>query len=160
TRNQGGEKSVGKVRKKNDQPAITDPGKLDGACPGAAGRMRVRYSAKPDLADAKTTDWVAVTEKTDFAHSFAITDLPADTLIPYAVETADPGASSKAHGSLAGSFRTAPGPDQKTPVSFAIATCQMYADLDHADGFHMYPAMAVLDPRFVVFTGDNVYYDS
>jgi alkaline phosphatase D len=160
SRNQGGEKVVGKFRKKADQPAIADPGKLHGACPGAPGRIRVRYSAKPDLADAKTTGWVSVTEKTDFAHSFAIAGLPSDTLIHYAVETAEPGETGKMHGALAGSFRTAPPPDRKTPVMFAVVTCQMYADLDHADGFHMYPAMSGLDPRFVVFTGDNVYYDS
>jgi alkaline phosphatase D len=36
----------------------------------------------------------------------------------------------------------------------------MYARLDHPDGFNIYPAMQSLAPQFVVFTGDNVYYDS
>jgi alkaline phosphatase D len=36
----------------------------------------------------------------------------------------------------------------------------MFADIDHADGFQIFPAMQKLSPKFVVFTGDNVYYDS
>lgn len=160
TRNQGGEKIVGRVKKKDAASASADPSKWQGACPGVPGRIRVRYGMKADLSDAKTIDWVSVTEKTDFTHSFPIAGLPADTVIHYAVETAEPSETGKPHGSVTGSFRTAPAPDQKTPVAFAIVTCQMYADLDHADGFHLYPAMSALDPRFVAFTGDNVYYDS
>lgn len=160
TRNQTGDKIVGKVRKKDALAAVADPGKLQGACPGAAGRIRVRYGVKPDQSDAKASDWVSVTEKTDFTHAFAVAGLPADTLIHYAVETAEPGETGKQHAPVSGSFRTAPASGQKTPVTCAIVTCQMYADLDHADGFHIYPAMKALDPHFVAFTGDNVYYDS
>ncbi len=159
-RNRGGEKIVGHVRKKAAEPAVSDPNKLDGACPGAAGRLRVHYGTKSNRSDFKATEWIAVTAQTDFTHAFALSGLPADTVIHYAVETADPGDTGKPHGSLTGSFRTAPAPQQPAPVTFAVVTCQMYADLDHADGFHIYPALAALDPRFVVFTGDNVYYDS
>ncbi|MEX0641607.1 MAG: alkaline phosphatase D family protein [Pirellulales bacterium] len=35
----------------------------------------------------------------------------------------------------------------------------MFADRDHPDGFNMYPAALALRPAFVVFTGDDVYYD-
>jgi alkaline phosphatase D len=131
--------------------------RLLGACPGAAGRIRVRYGSKPDLTDAKATDWVEVSEKTDFTHQFALKGLPADSVVHFAVDTTDP--KKNPHGSLAGSFRTAPKPDAEAEVTFAVVTCQMYADLDHLHGFHIYPAIRELAPRFVAFTGDNVYYD-
>jgi alkaline phosphatase D len=131
--------------------------KLLGACPGAAGRIRVRYGSKADFTDAKATEWADVTEKTDFTHQFALSKLPADSVVHYAVDTTDP--EKKAHGSLAGSFRTAPKPTEEAEITFAVVTCQMYADLDHLHGFHIYPAIGKLAPRFVAFTGDNVYYD-
>lgn len=103
------------------------------------------------------TEWVEVNEQSDFAHQFKITDLPADRQIYYSVETR--GKSGEAEGVISGSFRTAPKPDAEAEVAFAVLTCQMYKDLDHADGFHIYPAIQKLAPRFVAFTSDNVYYD-
>lgn len=157
-RNADGAKAIGRGAKEVPPMADADVRALHGACPGAAGRVRVRYGTKPDLADAKATEWVEVTEKTDFAHSFALTDLPADAVVHYAVDTTD--SEKAAHGSLTGSFRTAVKPDAEAEVAFAVVTCQMYADLDHADGFSIYPAIRALAPRFVAFTGDNVYYDN
>lgn len=157
-RNHDGKKVTGKVTV--IAPVVGEVTKLEGACPGAAGRVRVRYGVRTDLSDAKSTDWVEVTAKTDFTHQFSLSGLPNDTVIHYAVETAEPGTDGRAHAPLTGSFRTAPPPDRDTAVTFAVVTCQMYADLDHGDGFHIYPAIAKLDPRFVAFTGDNVYYDS
>jgi alkaline phosphatase D len=157
-RNADGAKVVGKGAKQD--PPLTDDevSKLNGACPGAAGRIRVRYGTKTDLADATATEWVDVSEKTDFSHQFALTGLPADTVVHYSVDTTDP--KKTPHGSVAGSFHTAVNPDAEAEVTFAVVTCQMYADLDHADGFHIYPAIRALAPRFVAFTGDNVYYDN
>src|SRR5688572_17915016 len=31
---------------------------LEGACPGAAGQVRLRYSDREDLSDARSTSWV------------------------------------------------------------------------------------------------------
>jgi alkaline phosphatase D len=157
-RNADGQKLVGKGAKDDTPLADAEVHKLHGACPGAAGRIRVRYDTKPDLSDAKATGWVDVSEKTDFTHQFALAGLPADTVIHYAVDTTDP--QKVAHGSQPGSFRTAVKPDAEAEITFAVITCQMYADLDHADGFHIYPALRELAPRFVAITGDNVYYDS
>jgi alkaline phosphatase D len=41
-----------------------------------------------------------------------------------------------------------------------VMTCQGYFDRDHDDGHPIYPPMLAFAPDFVVFTGDNVYYDS
>jgi alkaline phosphatase D len=39
-------------------------------------------------------------------------------------------------------------------------TCQGYWDRDHPDGHPIYPSMLALDPKFVIMTGDLVYYDN
>lgn len=153
-----GTKLVGRPDKEDSSPADAEVRRLHGACPGARGHVRVRYGSKPDLADARATPWVEVGATTDFTHQVALTELSPDTIIHYAVDTMN--LYKIPHGSLVGSFRTAPKPDAETEVKLAVVTCQMYADLDHADGFHIYPAIRALDPRFVAFTGDNVYYDS
>src|SRR5262249_32438388 len=53
-----------------------------------------------------------------------------------------------------------PPPDARAEQRFCVMTCQAYHDCDHKDGHNIYPAMRALEPDFVVFTGDNVYYDS
>jgi len=157
TRNAGGDKKTGKSTKDDTALPDADVAKLHGACPGAAGKVRVRYGTKADLSEFKTS-WMDVSDKTDFTHQFALTKLPADTVIHYATETAeDP---VRPHPGIKGTFRTAPKPDADVRVNFAVITCQMFADLDNDDGFNIYPAIAKLEPRFVAFTGDNVYYDS
>lgn len=149
---------------KRANPALTkellaEPARLEGACPGAAGRMRVRYATRKDLSDATATDWVDVSAKTDFSHQFALSELRSNTTYYLAVESTGP-AGSPVHDAFGGKFRTAPAKHENAEVTFCVVTGQMYADLDHDDGFNIYPAMAKLAPRFVVFTGDNVYYDN
>src|SRR5262245_52076004 len=51
---------------------------LRGACPGAAGRVRLRYSTRADLANAQRTTWAEVTARTDFSQQFQLGDLAAD----------------------------------------------------------------------------------
>lgn len=142
-----------RVRKgvKVEVPVPVD--QLHGACPGAAGRVRVRYGTREDLSDAKATAWIEVSEKTDFTHHFALGGLKPATAHHYAVE-------SEGHGAFRGKFITAPLPAQPTEMRFCVMTCQAYHDRDHENGHPIYPAMLALAPHFVAFTGDNVYYDS
>lgn len=139
-----------------------DPGvklsDLEGVCPGAPGRVRVRYGARPDLKDARATEWVEVTAETDFAHQFRLRNLKPATLYYFAAETAGPRGQPE-HGSLRGSFRTAPPPNACADVTFTVITGQNYKHLDHPDGFNIYEAIAKLAPDFIVPTGDSVYYD-
>ena len=44
---------VGRPGKEDASPTEARSPKLQGACPGAPGRIRVRYGSKPDLADSK-----------------------------------------------------------------------------------------------------------
>ena len=132
---------------------------LEGAAPGAPGRIRLRYGEREDLRGAASTPWIEVTAETDYAHQFHIEDLQPDTRYYYAADTAGPSGSPR-HGSLRGSFRTAPLPERAADVTFTVVTGMMYADLDHSDGFNIYESMLQLDPDFLVATGDTVYYDN
>jgi alkaline phosphatase D len=60
---------------------------LRGACPGAAGRARIRYGTREDLSGATTTAWAEVNESTDFTHQFPLRDLRPGTRYHYASES-------------------------------------------------------------------------
>jgi alkaline phosphatase D len=113
----------------------------------APGKVRVRYGTKEDLSDAKATDEADVTDATDFARQFKLTGLEPATVYHFEAE-------------CRGRFRTAPRAEQPADVAFVVITGQAYKDLDHPEGFNIYPSMAKLDPDFIVPTGDSVYYDN
>jgi alkaline phosphatase D len=135
-----------------------DPSTFKWAAPGAPGRVRVRYGKLPDLSECEETAWIDVGERDDFQHQFLLSGLKPDTVYHYLSETEPPDESSR-HAPVRGRFRTAPQSDKAADVTFALLNCQMFADRDHQDGFNMYPAALALEPSFVAFTGDNVYYD-
>ena len=134
------------------------PDQLEGACPGAPGRMRLRYGIREDLRDATTTDWAEVSTSEDFTHHFALSGLKPATTYFFASESV--GADGKAHGALRGQFRTAPTATSPTELTFCVMTCQGYPDRGHPDGHAIYPAMLALQPGFACLTGDLVYYDN
>jgi alkaline phosphatase D len=142
-----------------EKPVTVPVEKLEGACPGAAGRVRVRFGTREDLGDATATDWAEVTEATDFIHQFRLTGLEPATVYHYAAETTGPG-GVPAHGAFRGRFETAPAAGDPAAVRFCVMTCQGYPDRGHPDGHPIYPAMLALRPRFAVLTGDLVYYDN
>lgn len=144
---------------KNAQPPAVPAESLRDACPGAPGRVRLRYGPHEDLADARDTGWVEVSARTDFAHVFTLDGLEPATRYYYASETSGPG-GSPVHAPLRGRFATAPRPDKPADVSFAVMTCQAYKDADDPDGFLIYDAMGRQRPDFYVAAGDLVYLDS
>ena len=107
-------------------------------------------------------------------------DLPPDTLFRFrwAADGGEPG--------RAGTFRTLPGADATAPVSFVVVTGLNYAkfhgssaidrqqhleqnntdlpppapEAERKLGYPMLEAIRKVDPHFVVFTGDTVYYDT
>lgn len=158
-RNNSGIVIPGKVKKGAHPPLTVPVAELEGACPGAPGRVRVRYGTREDLSDAEGTAWVEVSEQTDFIHQFPLAGLKPATVYHYASETTGPG-GAPVHGSIRGKFVTAPSPTAPSEIRFCVMTCQGYPDRDHPDGHPIYPSMLALEPHFVAFTGDNVYYDS
>jgi alkaline phosphatase D len=164
TRNNAGVVLAGRARdrKKGDPPPapLTVPvEQLEGACPGMAGRVRLRYGAREDLLGATTTDWADVSEAGDFIHQFRLNGLKPGAMYHYASEAAAAG-SSRMTSTVRGRFATAPAPDAPGDFRFCVMTCQGYPDRGHPDGHDIYPAMQALDTRFTCLTGDLVYYDS
>lgn len=132
---------------------------LEGSCPGAPGKVRLRYSTQENLAEAVTTDWVEVTVENDFIHSFALKDLqPATTYYYESQSTVIAGKASPYV--FRGIFRTAPVATAPTDILFTVMTCQGYPDRGHPDGHDIYPSMLALKPAFTCLTGDLVYYDN
>lgn len=150
------------VAKDQEPPAKDeDVEDLRDACPGAPGRVRVRYGTSDDLDGGRDTGWADVTAATDFAHVFRLDGLKPGTRYSYVSETAGPGGTpTQTHTPMRGTFATAPIPDRPAKVSFAAMTCQAYKDADDPDGFLIYDAMARLRPDFYVAAGDLVYLDS
>jgi alkaline phosphatase D len=161
TPNSTGRMIAGRIRRVSNPPLLEDVDQLAGACPGAAGRVRLRYGASPDLTDARVTDWVKVSSASDFSHQFELSKLKPSTTYHYATETSDP-TGKETRAPFLGQFETAPSADETVDFSFCVITCLKYADLDPGDedGFKIFPAMQKLSPKFVAFTGDNVYYDN
>lgn len=148
-----------KVDRKNYRPTTVPVEQIEGACPGMAGRVRVRYGRRDDLNDASQTEWVDVTEATDFIHHFKLSGLQPDSTYYYASQTALPG-ETEVRNEFRGKFFTAPAAATPSEFRFCVMTCQGYPDRDHPDGHPIYPSMLALEPKFVTMTGDLVYYDS
>ncbi len=131
---------------------------LEGAAPGAPGLVRLRYSTRGDLRNAKATPWVRVSAATDFSQQFRLSELEPATTYYYLTDTAGSDGVPR-YGSLQGSFMTAPAPEKLADVTFTVVTGMMYADLDDPAGFRIYRSMLKLHPSFLTPTGDTVYYD-
>ncbi len=136
-----------------------DPATLEGSAPGAPGRARVRYGTTEDLTAAIETPWVNVKPEEDFTAKFRLENLQPATVYYFSAETASPD-GREIHQPLRGRFETAPPENQYADVTFTVITCQAYRAVDHPEGFLIYDAMGRLNPKFLVPTGDTVYYDS
>ncbi len=146
-------KNKGKTRK--EVPPVAE---IEGACPAASGQVRVRYGVKEDLSDAIDTPWTDVRAEGDGIRQFKLSALKSGSTYYYVTESR--GSDGVAHEAFKGKFHTAPALAEPTALRFCVMTCQGYQDRDHADGHPIYPSMIELDPRFIVMTGDLVYYDS
>ncbi len=147
------------VDRQNPQLVTVPVEHIEGACPGMAGRVRLRYGLSDDLDDAAETAWIDVTEATDFIHQFKLIGLKPDSTYHYLSQTTFPG-DSQVRSEFRGKFSTAPLPTTPSAFRFCVMTCQGYPDRDHPDGHPIYPSMLALDPKFVTMTGDLVYYDN
>ncbi|HEY2574102.1 MAG TPA: PhoD-like phosphatase N-terminal domain-containing protein, partial [Verrucomicrobiaceae bacterium] len=97
TRNQSGvvfaAKEKGKAKAKGGKEnaeAVPPVHDIEGACPAAAGQVRVRYSLREDLKDAVETRWVEVAEEMDGIHHFALANLKPGSTYYYGSESKGP----------------------------------------------------------------------
>ena len=128
------------------------------AVPGTPGCVQIRYRIAGSDADWTETGWEPVDKKRDYVRHFQLTGLKPDSR--YEVRVLSRKCPTSLRGqTITGSFRTAPAKDQASKVVFTVSTGQAYRDIDHDDGYYIYPSMRKLDPSFFVHTGDIVYYD-
>ncbi|MCA9061630.1 MAG: hypothetical protein KDA96_01145, partial [Planctomycetaceae bacterium] len=124
-----------------------------GACPGAAGRVRLSWFPEGSPDETKRTEWTTTDSESDFTAQWKLTDLKPGTQYTTIVEaqTTDgqPGAS------LTGSFRTAPAADVAKPLRFCVTTCHDFIRRDDdMNGHKIYPTMSHMNPDFLVHAGD------
>lgn len=146
--------------KGKDLPQVTVPvAQLEGACPGIAGFVRLRYGTDESLKKAQLTPWMSVSESSDFIHQFKLTGLkPASTYYYESETSAEKG--KQPITTFRGKFETAPVATTPSNLRFCLMTCQGYPDRGHPDGHPIYPSMLALKPQFACLTGDLVYYDN
>jgi len=153
--NTNGEKFP-KVSKEAEQiPRGKKLGDMEGAVPGTEGKVKVTWSTKGEK--ITHSGWLPVDARKDHTRKVEITNLLPGSSYEIKVESQNiEGVSGE---TVSGKFRTAPAPDQQSPVKFVVTTCQDYPRKDTPKGHQIYPRMLELDPDFFVHTGDIEYYD-
>jgi len=133
----------------------------------AATTIAIEIANRAGFDNARYSDWQRLSPEYDFLAHIRLSDLrPATGYVYRPVVRTD---TETIVGPVA-RFTTLPGPHRADPVRFAVVTGMHYhrfhADPDKAytgpDKPLGYPALATLaglKPDFVVYTGDNVYYD-
>jgi len=129
-----------------------------GACPGAAGKVRLSYFPGKQRTQTKTTQWITTSSESDFTAQWKLEGLKPGTVYASVVEaqTIDGLPSAVVRGS----FRTAPKEDDRKALKFCITTCHDFIRRDDGmKGHQIYPAMNKIEPAFIVHAGDIEYYD-
>ncbi len=137
---------------------------IEGAVPGAPGKVRILYKIE-GASDWNTTNWHTANPKRDYTYQFKLTNLKPNARYQVRAEAK---ASAGGVGAVReppvqivnGGFRTAPRPEQTERIVFTVSTGQAYPDQDApGGGYKIYPVMLKLEPSFFVHTGDILYYD-
>ncbi|WP_372774267.1 alkaline phosphatase [Mangrovibacterium sp.] len=130
-------------------------GQMDGAVEGAFGQVKVTLIS---ASDSISTDWEFVSPYQDFTLKKTFSGLTPNT--EYQIKLEGRRDAKSPVSSSAGSFKTAPLPEQIVPVTFTSTSCQYFWDYDDSiRGFKIYDNMLRLHPDFQCQTGDFVYYD-
>lgn len=125
-------------------------------------RMQLRWSTRPDLADAVHSPWVHALRDRDHTAKLLLAGLPAGERIHYEIVFTDL-ADLKTRGEpLRGSFRTAPASAERN-VRFLWSgdtAGQGWGINPDIGGMRIYDRMRALQPDFFIHYGDTVYADS
>ncbi len=143
---------------------------IDGDVPGVTGKGKFEISETPDFGSVLYSDWLEATAENDFILKTQITDLKPATRYHYRLifgsnkESAKPGNTA--------TFKTLPAGDASAPVQFVLTSCLNYAFFQNGDkgkppanpedralGYPALEPIIQLNPDFVIFNGDCVYYD-
>ena len=128
-------------------------------------QMRVEYATDAGFAQPQAAQSApgAATEATDLTATLKLEGLTPDTRYYYRVWFTDDGQTGPPpQGATVGSFRTAPAPGTRRPVSFTVAgdiAGQQFCRRPE-EGFRIFAQMEVLTPDFVIGNGDLIYADT
>ena len=130
-----------------------------GACPGAAGEVRLTYFPAMQRKQIKSTDWITTDQKDDFTAQWKLEKLAAGKRYVALVEAREIG-GNEVTSVVRGGFVTPPASKKRQEVKFCVTTCHDFIRRDDGlNGHKIYPAMTALHPHFVVHAGDIEYYD-
>ena len=137
---------------------------FEGDVPGSPGVARFELSTSPDFDNAFNTDWIDAVADNDFVVKTLAEDLAPATRYYYRLQYGETTGTS-VNGPQR-SFRTLDGPEVESEVRFVVTSCMNYTPFqvyyEGSDRHLGYPGLETIlarRPAFVVFTGDNVYYD-
>lgn len=132
---------------------------MEGACPGAAGEVKLIYFPVDQDREQKMTDWQPVDITRNYTLQRKLEDLNPGTVYNITL-VARANSESNPSDTIVGKFMTPPAPDQSSSIRFCTVTCHDYIRRDDPDNGHkIYPSMERLNPDFYVHTGDIEYYD-
>ena len=145
--------------KKRRSQSYDDLDTMEGAVPGTAGFVRLRYWPQETRAESIAAEWQVVSADHNYTHQFTLSGLASGTKY-VVIPEARPEAGGEISSTVQGSFVTAATRDVATPVRFSVVTGQDYPRRDDpANGQQIYPRMQELGVDFFVHTGDIEYYD-
>ncbi|RMF40111.1 MAG: DUF1080 domain-containing protein [Planctomycetota bacterium] len=159
--------------KREPPPKMTDPAQINalqippgyrldqmlGACPGAAGEIRLTYFPVTQRQRMATTPWQTTRAESDFTAQWRLDGLRPGTRYAAIVE-ARPIGKPELTAVLRGHFQTAPPADAPEDIRFCLTTCHDFIRRDDGLlGHRIYPSMQRLAPHFIVHAGDIEYYD-
>lgn len=129
-----------------------------GACPGAAGEVKLTYFPLTNAENKTVTEWIAVENDKNFTTQWKLENLSPDTKYVVEIE-ARMNEKSAISDKIEGAFRTPPPIEKEEEIEFCVVTCHDFIRKDTTDGHKIYSAMMNLFPDFYVHTGDVEYYD-
>ena len=143
---------------------LTSTGQLRGdRVRGKVGVAAIALSTEPRMFQAFRTDWMRATREQDYIVKFSVTGLTPATRYYYKLLSGMDKESVEA-GPL-GTFETLAPPGLVKDTQFVVVTCmnrfayRVFPGSER-EGFPALEAIRKQNPEFVVFTGDNVYYDT
>jgi len=124
-------------------------------------RLLVRWSTRPDLADAREAPWVHVLADRDFTGKLLLGGLPQGEDIYYEVRFLDLGDLKTLSEPLRGRFRTPPAERRDVRFVWSGDTAgQGWGINPDFGGMRIYDTMREQKPDFFVHCGDVVYADN
>ncbi len=141
--------------------------------PGTSGFAKFELATTDDFSSSLTTAWLEALPGNDFIIKTKINKLDSDTRYYYRLIYGEDSTSTLTGNTC--SFITLPGRESDRTVSFIVVTGMKYESFyngpereperaykgpDKELGYPALKAMKEKYPDFIIFTGDNVYYDA